>query len=155
MLAYPITLETDSRKWLATSPDFPELTASGNDREEAVASAVHALVEAIAALIHNQKDIPKPSGGDTFGILPTLTSVKVMLYEEMREQGVSRPELGRRTGWYWQQVDRILDVRHRTRFDLMETALEAVGKKLYVTAAEASDPLVESAGQDKEVAGVM
>ena len=152
MLAYPIMLETDGRTWFVTSPDFPELTASGNDKEEAVASAVHALQEAIADRIHRQEDVPEPSEGDTFAILPTLASVKVMLYEEMREQGVSRPELGRRTGWYWQQIDRIMDVRHRTRLDLMETALEAVGKKLYVTAAEAPDPLVESAGRDKEVA---
>ena len=152
MLAYPITLETDGRKWFAASRDFPELTASGDDREDAVASAVHALLEAIAALIHDQKDIPKPSGGDTFVTLPTTASVKVMLYEEMREQGVSRPELGRRVGWHWQQVERVLDVRHRTRFDLMEAALEAVGTKLYVSAA---GPVVESAGQDKEVAGVI
>ncbi len=153
MLAYPVTLETDGRKWFATSTDFPNLTAAGNDKEEAVGSAVDALLEAIAALIHDEKDIPKPSGGDTFVILPTVASVKVMLYEEMREQGISKPELGRRTGWYWQQVERILDVRHRTRFDLIETALQAVGKNLYVTAA--SGPVVTPERRDREVAGVV
>ena len=44
---------------LATSPDFPELTTFGDDREEAVARAVHALEEAIAARIHDRKDIPR------------------------------------------------------------------------------------------------
>ena len=155
MLAYPITLENDGRAWLATSPDFPELTIFGNDREDAIASAVHALEEAIAARIHDRKDIPTPSRGDTYAILPTLTSVKVMLYQEMREQGVGKAELARRTGWYLPQVDRALDVQHRSRFDMMDAALGAVGKKLYVTAAEASDPIVESAGQDKEAAGVI
>ena len=48
MLAYPITLEDDDGTVLATSPDFPELATFGDDREEAVARAVHALEEAIA-----------------------------------------------------------------------------------------------------------
>ena len=155
MLAYPITLENDGRAWLATSPDFPELTIFGNDREDAIASAVHALEEAIAARIHDRKDIPTPSRGDTYAILPTLTSVKVMLYQEMREQGVGKAELARRTGWYLPQVDRALDVQHRSRFDMMDAALGAVGKKLFVTAAATSDPVIETAGQEKEAAGVI
>ena len=155
MLAYPITLEEEGSALIATSPDFPELTIMGTDREEILDRVVSALQEAIADRIHRQEDVPEPSEGDTFAVLPTLASVKVILYEEMRDQGITKPELGRRTGWYWQQVERILDVRHRTRLDLMETAFEAVGKKLYVAAAEAPGSLVESAGQEKEVAGVI
>ena len=155
MLAYPITLENDGRAWLATSPDFPELTIFGNDREDAIASTVHALEEAIAARIHDRKDIPTPSRGDTYAILPTLTSVKVMLYQEMRDQGVGKAELARRTGWYLPQVDRALDVQHRSRFDMMDAALGAVGKKLFVTAAATSDPVVESNGQEKEAVSAM
>ena len=66
-------------------------------REEAIARAVHALEEAIAARIHDRKDIPTPSWGETYAILPTLTSVKVMLYQGMRDQGVGKaswPALG-------------------------------------------------------------
>ena len=87
MLAYPIVLEDDDGTMLATSPDFPELTTFGDDREEAVARAIRALEEAIAARIHDRMDIPSPSGGETSAVLPTLTSVKVMLYQGMREQG--------------------------------------------------------------------
>ena len=63
MLAYPVMLEDDDGTVLATSPDFPELTTFGDDREEAVARAVHALEEAIAARIHDRRDIPPPSQG--------------------------------------------------------------------------------------------
>ena len=62
MIAYPITLENDDGTVLATSPDFPELTTFGDDPEEAIARAVNALEEAIAARIHDRKDIPLPSG---------------------------------------------------------------------------------------------
>ena len=69
MIAYPVTLEDDDGTVLATSPDFPEVTSFGDDREEAVARAVHALEEAIAARIHDRKDIPTPSRGDTYAVL--------------------------------------------------------------------------------------
>ena len=142
MLAYPITLEDDDGTVLATSPDFPELTTFGDDREEAIARAVHALEEAIAARIHDRKDIPMPSQGETYVVLPTLTSVKVMLYQAMREQGIGKAELARRLGWHLPQVDRVLDVQHRSGLEHMDAALGAIGRQLHVTAAATADPVV-------------
>lgn len=139
MLAYPITLEDDDGTVLATSPDFPELTTFGDDHDEAVARAVNALEEAIAARIHDRKDIPTPSRGQTRAVLPTLTSVKVLLYQGMREQGVGKAELARRLGWHMPQVDRVLDIEHRSRLDQMDAALAAIGRRLSVTAAAAPD----------------
>ena len=94
--------------------------------------AVNALEEAIAARIHDRKDIPLPSRGKTFALLPTLTSVKVMLYQDMREQGIGKAELARRLGWHLPQVDRVMDVQHRSRLDQMEAALGAIGRRLHV-----------------------
>ena len=66
MLRYPIQLEDDDDAVLVTSPDFPELTTFGVDRDEAVARAAYALEEAIAARIHDGKDIPLPSSGPDY-----------------------------------------------------------------------------------------
>ena len=137
MLAYPITLEDDGGTVLVTSPDFPELTTFGDDREEA-----------IAARIHDRKDIPTPSRGETYAVLPTLTSVKVMLYQGMRDQGVGKAELARRLGWHMPQVDRVLDVQHRSRIDQMDAALGAIGQRLHVTAADTADPAVAVVGEE-------
>ena len=153
MLAYPITLEDDDGTVLATSPDFPELTTFGDDREEAIARAVHALEEAIAARIHDRKDIPTPSRGETYAVLPTLTSVKVMLYQGMRDQGVGKAELARRLGWHMPQVDRVLDVQHRSRIDQMDAALGAIGQRLHVTAADTADPAVAVVGEETRPGG--
>ncbi len=60
MLAYPIVLEEDDGNFLATCPDFPELTTFGNSREDALSHAADALEEAIAARIHDGKAIPGP-----------------------------------------------------------------------------------------------
>ena len=135
MLAYPIALEDDDGSVLVTSPDFPELTTFGDDREEAIARAGHAFEEAIAARIHDRKDIPSPSQGADYAILPTLISVKVMLYQAMRSQGIGKAELARRLGWHLPQVDRVLDVQHRSRLDQMDAALGAIGRQLHVTSA--------------------
>ena len=148
MLAYPITLEDDDGTVLATSPDFPELTTFGDDREEAIARAVHALEEAIAARIHDRKDIPPPSQGAAYAVLPALTSVKVMLYQGMRDQGIGKAELARRLGWHMPQVDRVLDVQHRSRLDQMDAALGAIGRQLQVSAPASPDPAVAVIGEE-------
>ena len=135
MLRYPIQLEDDDDAVLVTSPDFPELTTFGVDRDEAVARAAYALEEAIAARIHDGKDIPLPSSGpdSDYAVLPTLTAVKVMLYRGMKEQGIGKAELARRLGWHLPQVDRALNLRHRSRLDQMDAALTAIGRRLNVS----------------------
>ena len=140
MLAYPILLEDDDGTVLATSPDFPELTTFGDTREEAMARAVHALEEAMAARIDDRKDIPAPSRGDLCVSVPALTAVKVMLYQGMREQGIGKAELARRLGWHMPQVDRVLNLRHRSRLDMLDAALGAIGQRLQVAVVHADGP---------------
>ena len=80
--------------------------------------------------------------------MPTLTSVKVMLYQGMRDQGVGKAELARRLGWHMPQVDRVLDVQHRSRIDQMDAALGAIGQRLHVTASDTADPAVAVVGEE-------
>ena len=136
MLSYPIALEDDDASVMATCPDFPELTTFGDDRREALARSVSALEEAIAARMHGNQDVPVHSAGDVCVALPTLTAVKVILYQGMREQKIGKAELARRLGWHLPQVDRALDVEHHSRLDRMDKALGAIGKRLVVQAQE-------------------
>ena len=145
MLSYPISLDDDDASVMATCPDFPELTTFGDDRDEALARAVDALEEAIAARIHSGQDIPSPSAGEIRVTVPTLTAIKVMLYQGMREQAIGKAELARRLGWHLPQVDRVLDVRHRSRLDRMDAALGAIGCRLEVRARDVASTAVLSA----------
>ena len=138
MLAYPIVLTKDAGSILVTSPDFPELATFGEDREEAVARAVDALEEAIAARIADRRDIPRPSRGAVYAALPSLTAVKLMLYQGMRERGVGKAELARRLGWHLPQVDRVLNVQHSSRLEQLDAALGAIGLQLEVRATDVS-----------------
>ncbi len=135
MLAYPVRLEPDDNDtFLVTSPDFPELTTFGDDQDEALARAVDALEEAIAARMYDGKDIPPPSQGVNCAVLPTLIAAKAMLYQGMRQQGIGKLELARRLNWRLPQVDRVVDINHRSRLDAMDAALRAVGYRLTVEA---------------------
>ena len=132
MFAYPVTLEADSEYILATSPDFPELTTFGDDRDEALMRAVDAFEEAIAARIHDSREISLPSSGEPRVTLPALTTVKVTLYQGMFEQGIGKAELARRLGWHISQVDRMLDLQHHSRLDHLDAALSAIGQRLQI-----------------------
>ena len=134
MLTYPIRLEEDVGTVMATSPDFPELTTFGDDRDDALMRAVDALEEAIAARIHAGQNIPPPSKGEVRVGMPTLTAVKVILYQGMRDDGVGKAELARRLGWHLPQVDRVLDIQHHSRMDQMDAALGVIDRQLHVSA---------------------
>ena len=96
--------------------------------------AVDALGEAIAARIHDRRDIPMPSSvGEVQVLLPTITAVKVILYQGMRDQNIGKAEFARRLGWHLPQVDRVLNVNHHSRLDRMDAALGAIGRRLEVT----------------------
>ena len=138
MLSYPIELTDDDGTVLVTSPDFPELTTFGDDRDEATARAVDALEEAIAARISNREAIPLPSRGQIVVSLPTLTAIKVLLHQRMQHQAIGKAELARRLGWHMPQVDRVLDINHHSRLEQMDTALGALGCNLRVEVTDAA-----------------
>ena len=135
MLDYPVELRRDGDgAWLLTAPDFPELATFGKGRKDALARAEDALEEAIAARIAHRDDVPRPSRGRVTVTLGSLTAVKVLLYRGMREQGVGKAELARRLNWRLPQVDRALDIGHKSRLDRLDAALLAIGLQLRISA---------------------
>ena len=132
MLTYSLQLENDDGTVLATSPDFPELTTFGTDRNEAVARSADAVEEAIAARMHNGQDIPPPSQGPVCAVVPALTAIKVMLYQGMRDQGIDKEELARQLGCGLTKVDRLLDIQHRSKLEHLDIALRAIGRQPHV-----------------------
>jgi antitoxin HicB len=51
----------------------------------------------------------------------------------MQAEGANKAELGRRLGWHMPQVDRVLNIRHNSRLDQMQRALEALGRSVDVS----------------------
>jgi predicted RNase H-like HicB family nuclease len=70
--------------------------------------------------------------------LPPLIEAKVELYRAVRAAGVSKAELGRRLGWHGPQVDRLLDLNHRSTIEHLDQALRVIGKCLVVSVQDAA-----------------
>jgi antitoxin HicB len=141
MAMYPVSLEPDENgTLLVTCPDLPELTTWGEDEGDALQRAADAIEEALAARIAHRDDIPEPSAawGRPVPSLPPLTVAKVALYRAALTSGVTKAELGRRLGWHAPQVDRLLDLRHRSKIEQIEQALRILGKQLVVSVQDAA-----------------
>lgn len=138
---YPVNLEPDDNgTLLVTCPDLPEVTSWGEDEADALHRAADAIEEALAARIAHHNDVPEPSSArdKPIPVLPPLTIAKVALYRAAREASISKAELGRRLGWYAPQIDRLFDLRHRSKIEQIDQALHALGKRLVVSVHDAA-----------------
>ncbi|MFT4190438.1 MAG: type II toxin-antitoxin system HicB family antitoxin [Comamonas sp.] len=138
MLAYPVELIPDEGGFMVTFPDFPGTFSAGETREEALAQAEDALEAALEFLIRDRAPIPAPSKarrGQERVALPALVAAKVLLARTMQEQGVRKADLVRDLGVNPPQVDRLLDLHHSSKIELVEAALRRLGKRLDVSLA--------------------
>jgi len=135
-LNYPVHLETaEEGGFIVTFPDVPEAITQGEDEDEALLRAVDALETALSFYIDDRRPLPIPSTAVGRPVVrpSALESAKLALYAEMTTQGVRKSELARRLGWRPPQVDRLFDLRHASRFDQIEAAARALGRRVNVT----------------------
>ncbi|MFE0839470.1 type II toxin-antitoxin system HicB family antitoxin [Achromobacter insolitus] len=139
MLTYPYILTRDTNDtWLVQFPDIPEALTVGQDVDEAALNAEEALEAALEIYLEARRPIPmpsKPATGQRGVTLPVLITSKVFLSNEMILQGVRKAELARRMGVHMPQVDRLLNVRHASRIEQVESALGQLGRRLDVSIA--------------------
>lgn len=136
MLSYPAQFTPEGRGFVVTFPNIPEAITDGDSEQEAMEYAEDAIITAFSEYIKRRRAIPrasKPRGKDVRMVfLPALTEAKIWLYEAMRQAGVRKADLARRLGWQKSQVDRLLDLRHRSRLDQIEAALGKLHKRLAI-----------------------
>jgi antitoxin HicB len=72
-------------------------------------------------------------------ISPALLKIKTSLYNALKEQGVSHPELARRLGVSPNQVARHLSTIHNTPVPDLEKAFHAIGLRLELTLTPLDD----------------
>jgi antitoxin HicB len=136
MLAYPAKFAPEKKAINVTFPDLPEAITCGYSEPEAMEYAVDALETILSEYIKRRREIPSPGKAKGKGMrlvaLPALAEAKVRLYEAMRLQGVRKADLARRIGWHKSQMDRLLDLKHASRLDRIETALKGLHLRLAV-----------------------
>ena len=133
-MQFPVTLLRDKGGgFTVTFPDIPEAISEGDTEAEALAHAHDALVSALDFYFEDRRPVPLPSPPkrrQKIVELPASLAAKVLLLNELVRQKVRPAELARRLGTTPQEVNRLTDIRHRTRIDGIEAALHALGKRL-------------------------
>lgn len=135
MLGYRIKLEPDDNSTLlVTCPSLPEVTTFGDNEGDAIRHAVGAIEEAVAARVAAGEDVPEGhQRGPRLVRLPTLTVLKIELYRQLRETGITRAELARRLSWKRELVDRLFRLDHASRLEQLEAAFAALGRSVSVS----------------------
>lgn len=134
MLRYPVEIIEDTNgSFLVTCPDIPEMASVGEDIESALLEAQEGLVTALEFYFDDKRAIPFPSppaSGQYIIALSLLHSLKVLLLNEMLNQGVRKAEMARRLDVHMPQVDRLLDFRHQSKINFIEKAFSKLGKEI-------------------------
>lgn len=134
MRQYPANLALDGNGTiLVRFPDVPEAITHGNNEREALDHAVDALETALSLYVSAKRPIPVPSRakrGQRSVSLSVLGEAKLALYESMWASRVGKAALARKLNCHLPQIDRLLDLTHKSRLDQLEAAFLALGKRL-------------------------
>ncbi|MFJ4456991.1 type II toxin-antitoxin system HicB family antitoxin [Pseudomonas sp. NPDC089392] len=130
---YPVVVHQEEGNAWVSCPDVPEMACAGDTPEEALFDAVDALESALSFYVDQKQAIPLPAiatAGQPVVRLPALTAAKAALWNTMVAQKVSKTEMARRLGVNRPQVDRLVDLLHRSKIEQVEYALHVLGQRI-------------------------
>lgn len=130
---YPVIIHPEQGSVWISCPDVPEMASAGDTLEEALFDAVDAMESALSLYVDRKVAIPLPTravAGQTVVRLPALTAAKAALWNTMIEQRISKTEMARRLGANRPQVDRLVDLLHRSKIEQVEHALHLLGQRI-------------------------
>ena len=142
MAQYQAEFKQEGNVIVVTFPDVGYGATQGATEAEALEMAEDFLVMAIGDLIKQGKDMPRATtrrGGKYRWIkLPALASVKMELHRAIKDSGVRKAELARRLRISRGNVDRLFDLHHNTRLELLEAAFAVLGRRLLIGVEKAA-----------------
>jgi antitoxin HicB len=140
-MEYPAKFTLEGNSYIVSFPDVPEAHSFGDTIEEAEAMAAEALELALTFYTEKGTDLPVP-GKTKRGMhmirVPALSEAKFRLYSELRAAGIRKIDLARRLKVAPSQVDRMLDITHHSKLDVLEAAFAAIGKRLAIDIQDAA-----------------
>ncbi|MCU7237043.1 type II toxin-antitoxin system HicB family antitoxin [Pseudomonas peradeniyensis] len=130
---YPVNVHRDAGSVWISCPDIPEMASAGDTLDEALFDAVDALESALSLYVDRRVAIPLPTSlqsAEAVVRLPALTAAKAALWNTMIAQNVTKTEMARRLGVNRPQVDRLVDLLHRSKIEQVEHALHVLGQRI-------------------------
>ena len=137
-MKFPVKLSQEPEGgYTVTFPDIPEAITCGESVEDALHRAKDALESAMDFYLDDKRPVPapsKPKRGQHIVELPASVTAKVLLLNEMCSQKVRPSELARRLKMTRQEVNRLIDWRHKSKIDGIADALKVLGKTMEIRA---------------------
>jgi len=144
MLSYYALFEPDPKHggFVVTFPDLNHGATQGEAVEEAIDMAEDLLRGIVGERMRRCEDLPRATkhrGRHYRPIsLPAFESAQAELYAMFRASGMKKAELARRIGIPKTNVERLFDLDHASRFDQIEAAFRAIGKKIELRVSNAA-----------------
>ena len=145
MLGYYARFTPDpesDRFFTITFPDMDWGVSQGEDEQDGRDMALDLLRTMIGELIRQGKSVPAPKKyrGPQYRliVLPALEAAKVELYRAFLNSALRKVELARRLGMPKANVDRLFSLSRKTRFDQIEAAFAALGKRVDISVNDAA-----------------
>ena len=130
-MRYPVNLDPDSGGFVVSFPDIPEALTQGDSREEALSMALDALVTAFEFYFEDNKKIPLPSEvTGEFVDVPLSVASKVIMLNAFIDSRLTQIELAKGMGVKKQEITRLFDLKHATKIDAVQKAMQVLGKRL-------------------------
>lgn len=138
-MQYAVTLTPDTNNtYMVKCRDLPELISCGDSIEDALKEALDAIETCFMMYMDDRRSIPTPTAiqaNEHLVYVPIKVATKVVLYNEMLSQGITKAEMARRLDGFQASVDRILSIKHATKLETLEAAFAVLGKRLDVAVA--------------------
>lgn len=136
MFNYPVNItHLGNGDVMVQFPDIPEAITYGDNEEFALEWAQDALHVALTSYVEDHKDIPKPSATspEQKTVSPgPMVGVKLCLYQEMKDKGISQLKLAKLLHCDAKQVRRLLDLDHQSTVSQLIDAAEVLGFHLNI-----------------------
>ncbi|MBP3194059.1 MAG: hypothetical protein J6M05_00105 [Cardiobacteriaceae bacterium] len=113
--------------------DIPEIIVSGTSKAETITLAEQALFAAITNSFLRMEKFPLASEGmeqEVAVYVPETVYAKVLLHNVMIDRKVKKSELARLLDTNPPEIQRILDLKHRTKIDTIGRALALLNAPL-------------------------
>ena len=136
---YPVQLiDNHEGGYILHFKDLPEIESEIWALDELKETGVDALVTALDLYFEHKKIFPnpsKPQEGECLISLPISIVAKMLLLNAMVASNIRASDLAKKMNIKPQEVNRIIDLRHNTKIDTLQKAMQSIGKDFAITLA--------------------
>ena len=135
-MIYPAVFTSDDNGSVVIEvTDVSGVVSFGANHADALVMGQDALLTMFDYYMQEGRPIPAPSApapGQPVVEVPAMASVKLAIYDAMRDQGISQVRLSSLLKTSPKAVRRLLDLWHNSRWDHLEAALAVLGLQVAV-----------------------